>query len=288
MILHPDSLDLPALQPYRTLRRPEEHRAAGMFVAEGEKVVRRLLASSLQIRSVLLTQEWAERLPVAVLPAAVDVFIAGKSLLRTITGFPMHQGIMAVGVIPREPSAGELLARLSSPVLLAAFDGIAHAENVGVMVRNCAAFGVQGIIAGGTSCSPWVRRAVRNSMGGVFLVPVMHAGDLGGTLATLKRQGGIDVLVTDAHSGTPVGSCNLRRNICLVFGGEQSGVTDEVRRHATGAIRIPMSSGVDSLNVASASAAALYEVRRQRDATPLPHQSSDTTSPGNIGSTPNG
>src|SRR5690242_13135726 len=147
-----DSLDLAELQPYRTMRRQLEHREQGIFVAEGEKIVRRLLQSRLGVVSVLLPQKWFLELE-PLLAARADrphVFVAEKCLLETLTGFSMYQGLLAVGRIPPQPSLDELLDRSSRPYLLAAVDALSSAENVGSLVRNCAAFNVHGLITGET------------------------------------------------------------------------------------------------------------------------------------------
>src|SRR6516225_9761023 len=100
------SLDLPALQPYRTMRRQMEHRQQGIFVAEGEKVVRRLLESAFAVVSVLLPEKWlADLTPlIEARPETVEVYVAEKSLLEQLTGFSMYQGLLAVGKIPGGPS----------------------------------------------------------------------------------------------------------------------------------------------------------------------------------------
>jgi tRNA G18 (ribose-2'-O)-methylase SpoU len=96
------SLDLPELAPYRTLRQPVEHFRDGIFVAEGEKVVRRLLESDWNVLSVLITPEWMEQYQnmIAARQEPIHVFVGQKDLLETIVGFNLHQGIMALGRIP--------------------------------------------------------------------------------------------------------------------------------------------------------------------------------------------
>src|SRR2546430_12789258 len=93
-----DTFDLPALQPYRTMRRQLEHREQGIFVAEGEKVVRRLLESSFAVVSVLLPEKWLTELEPLLRsrPERIEVFLAEKKLLETLTGFSMYQGLLAV------------------------------------------------------------------------------------------------------------------------------------------------------------------------------------------------
>ena len=173
------SLDVRGLEPYRTLRRPLEHIQKGIFVAEGEKVVRRLLDSPLKVVSLLLTPEWLDRYETSgKLSGTHDIFIAPKELLETIVGYNLHQGIMAVGKVPPDPTLERVIASHDGRKLFAAIDGLVNAENVGVVVRNCAAFGVDAVIAGETSSSPYLRRAVRNSMGTVFTLPILHVGNL--------------------------------------------------------------------------------------------------------------
>src|SRR2546422_7608625 len=165
-----ESLDLPALQPYRTMRRQLEHKAQGIFVAEGAKVVRRLLESKFIVVSLLLPERWlGDLMPLLESrPEEVQVYVAEKSLLETLTGFSMYQGLLAVGKIPKRISLEEILAASPAPRLLAAADGLASAENLGALVRNAAAFGAHGLIVGETCGSPFLRRAVRSSMGAIF------------------------------------------------------------------------------------------------------------------------
>src|SRR3954463_8605391 len=159
-----DSFDLPELQPYRTMRRQMEHKEQGIFVAEGEKVVRRLLESRFGVVSVLLPERWLNDLEplLAGRPETVSVFLAEKSLLETLTGFSMYQGLLAVGKIPTPKTLDEIIAQSPGPRLLAAVDGLSSAENLGALVRNCAAFNTQALIVGETSTSPYLRRAVRS------------------------------------------------------------------------------------------------------------------------------
>src|SRR5438270_12156390 len=98
------SLDLPELQPYRTMRHQAEHREQGIFVAEGEKVVRRLLESPLKVMSLLLPEEWARELEPLwqARSEEIQVFVAEKKLLETLTGYSMYQGLLAIGDIPAE------------------------------------------------------------------------------------------------------------------------------------------------------------------------------------------
>jgi tRNA G18 (ribose-2'-O)-methylase SpoU len=175
------SLDLLELAPYRTMRRPLEHERQGIFVAEGEKVVRRLLESHFEVVSVLLPEKHLEafRPLLEARPENLNIYLADKKSLETLVGFSMFQGVLAVGKIPPPASLDDILSKNPKPRLLVAVDALTNAENLGALVRNCVAFGVQALIAGETSSSPFLRRAVRNSMGTIFQLPVIELAKLG-------------------------------------------------------------------------------------------------------------
>lgn len=260
------AFDLPELQPYRTLRRQAEHRAQGLFVAEGEKVVRRLLESPLEVVSVLLPGNWLVELEplLRARPENVAAFVAEKRLLETLTGFSMYQGLLAVGRVPPPLSLEAVLGRSARPRLLAAVDGLSSAENIGALVRNCAAFGVQALLVGETSASPFLRRAVRSSMGAIFHLPVLETASLAGTLAQLRAR---DVRSIAAHPHAQdrrLSQTDFSGDCCLVFGSEGCGLSPVVLAACQQAAAIPMPPSVDSLNVASAAAVFLYEASRQR------------------------
>jgi len=260
------SLDMPALHPYLTLRRPHQHIEQGIFVAEGEKVVYRLLASDLFIESLLLTQEWYEQLArerLFVKESVPVVYIAEKPLLNTIVGYRLHQGIMAVAKVPEQKSLEKTLVGLRRPASLVALDGLMNSENVGAVVRNCAAFGVGAVVVGETSSSPYLRRAVRNSMGTVFQMPVVHVGNLVGALKLL-RESGTRIVAAHPNGETPIHQADFGSNICIIFGNEDAGVSPEVLSVCDQRIAIPMMNNTDSLNVSSASAVFLHEAARQR------------------------
>ena len=175
------SFDPPELQPYATMRRPAEHERQGIFVAEGTKVVRRLLESHFTVVSVVLPEKWLDdfRPLLEARPEPITVYLAEKKLLETLIGFSMFQGVLAVGKIPPPVSLDDILSKNDKPLLLVAVDALTNAENLGALVRNCVAFGVQALIVGETSSSPFLRRAVRNSMGTIFQLPVIELAKLG-------------------------------------------------------------------------------------------------------------
>jgi tRNA G18 (ribose-2'-O)-methylase SpoU len=267
-VQHITSLDHPELQPYRTMRRQMDHRQQGIFVAEGEKVVRRLLESHFTVNSALLPQKWFEELKPLLekRQESIRVFIAEKKLLETLTGFSMYQGLLAVGKIPPLPTVEAILAGSGRPHLLVAVDSLSSAENMGAVVRNCAAFGAQALIVGETCSSPYLRRAVRSSMGAVFQLPIVEPPSLAETLRQL-RSCGLRCIAAHPHAEQRyLPEADLLTDCCLVFGSEGYGISPEVLSVCDEEVAIEMAATVDSLNVASAAAVFLYETSRQRKA----------------------
>jgi tRNA G18 (ribose-2'-O)-methylase SpoU len=265
-VRHIDSFDSPELQPYRTMRRQMDHRKAGIFVAEGEKVVRRLLGSQFAVVSVLLPEKWFQELePVlAARPEVVSVFVAEKKLLETLTGFSMYQGLLAVGTVPAPPSIEALLRGSQRPRLFAATDGLSSAENLGALVRNCAAFNAHGLLVGETCTSPYLRRAVRSSMGAAFELPMIETENLAQALQVLRADGVHCVAAHPHGDGRTLTQAKLSGDCCLVFGSEGYGLSSAVLAACDEAVAVPMSPRVDSLNVGSAAGVFLYEANRQR------------------------
>jgi tRNA G18 (ribose-2'-O)-methylase SpoU len=242
---------------------PKEHWQEGIFVAEGEKVVRRLLASSLQIRSLLITEEW-----LGVLENSGDVhrrvpeaFVAPKALLEEIVGYNLHQGIMGIAALPQNRSIADIVGSSTSPRLFVALDGLVNSENVGVIVRNCAAFGVDGIIVGETSSSPYLRRSVRNSMGTVFTMEVAHVANLAESLLELQESFGFKTLAADPNGSSELAEYPFSGDSCIVLGNEGDGIRPSVLNACSYHLAIPMMNGTDSVNVGSASAIFLYAAR---------------------------
>ena len=260
------ALDAPELALYSTLRRVEEHERQGVLVAANHKVIRRLLASRFTVLSVLLTPAWLEKLEslLRARPEAIKVYLAEPPLLETITGYKLHQGALAVAKIPLLPDLETLLKNSPRPLLLAAVEGIASSENLGAVVRNCAAFGVHCLIVGETCGSPFQRRAVSGSMGTIFEQPVVQVTNLVETLMVLRDRG-VRCLAAHLQSGAKkLSTVDLRGDCCLLFGAEGPGLTTPALAACDEMVEIPMPSYMNSLNVAVASGVFLYEATRQR------------------------
>jgi tRNA G18 (ribose-2'-O)-methylase SpoU len=248
------------------MRRQQEHRDAGVFVAEGEKVVRRLLSSPFQVISVLLPEKWlADLTPLLESrPEMVKVFLAEKSMLETMTGFSMYQGLLALAKVPLQPSLAELLQIAPKPWLVIALDGLSSAENIGALVRNCAGFGAQGLIVGETSPSPFLRRSVRSSMGTIFQMPIVESNDLKTSLLLLKDHGARIIAAHPHTDKKTIMEGSFNTDVCIVFGSEGYGISPAILESCDETLAIPMPAAIDSLNVASAAAVFLYEANRQR------------------------
>jgi tRNA G18 (ribose-2'-O)-methylase SpoU len=172
--------------------------------------------------------------------------------------------VLAVGRIPALPALPEILARSPKPRLFVAVEGLTNAENLGALVRNAAAFHVQALIVGETSSSPFLRRAVRNSMGTIFRLPVIETDNLVAALGGLRAQGIRCIAAHPRASAATLSRADFAGDCCIVFGSEGHGLTPAALQACDDAAAIPMPSTVDSLNVGAAAAVFLYEANRQR------------------------
>ena len=260
------ALDAPELALYRTLRRVEEHERQGVLVAANNKVIKRLLASRFTVVSALLTPAWLEKLEpqLRARPEAINVYVAEPPLLETITGYKLHQGALAVAKIPPLPDLETLLNNSPRPRLLAAVEGIASAENLGAVVRSCAAFGAHFLVVGETCGSPFQRRAVSGSMGTIFEQPLVRVDNLVATLTALRARGVRCLAAHPRADAKKLAAVDLRGDCCLVFGAEGPGLTPAVLAACDDMVEIPMPSHMNSLNVAVATGVFLYEATRQR------------------------
>ena len=185
-------------------------------------------------------------------------------MLETITGYKLHQGALAVAKIPPLPDLETLLKNSPRPLLLAAVEGIASAENLGAVVRSCAAFGAHFLIVGETCGSPFQRRAVSGSMGTIFEQPLVRVDNLVATMTALRARG-VRCLAAHPRPGAKkLAHADLRGDCCLVFGAEGPGLTADALAACDDMVEIPMPSHMNSLNVAVATAVFLYEATRQR------------------------
>jgi tRNA G18 (ribose-2'-O)-methylase SpoU len=228
------------------------------FIAEGEQVVRRLLASGLPVESVLIADRKAAAIGPMV-PAGVPVWVASDELIERLIGFEFHSGVLACGIRPRPPELEEILPPASQPATLVICPKITNVENLGSLVRLSAAFGVSGLILGEQCCDPFFRQSVRVSMGAVFNLPIARRTDLASDLPRLRRDWGFELVATAlAPDAEPLAAARRRARLALVFGGEADGLDGQTLALCDRRVTIPMRRGVDSLNVAVAAGIFLY------------------------------
>ncbi len=255
-------IDDPRISFYRSLRyTPPSHLDANVFVAEGEKVVLRLLGSALKIHSIFAILEFYERYENLISSKMVPEekkFYASKSLMEKIVGFHLHSGIMAIGHIP----ANTELSQLSNRIV--ALNKINNSENVGQIVRICRAFGFDSLLVDEQTTSPFLRRAVRVSMGNVFYLKVRKANNFYYELNWLKQNGYKIISCEVTSNSLSIFDFYFPDKFVLIFGNEDDGISSEVLKFSDSIIEIPIERNVDSLNVAVATAITLSEVNRKQ------------------------
>ena len=253
--------DDPCIEAYREMRERDLVGRRGLFVAEGEVVLGRLIgAPRFRTLSVLVDSRRLEKLKpmLARLGDEVPVFHASRCVLDAITGFAIHRGILGLGAREADAVASGLLAGLGPGALVLALFGIANHDNLGGIFRNAAAFGVDAVILDSQCCDPLYRKALRVSVGGVLQVPFARAGGAEEVTALLAGQG-FDALALTPAGGTPLSEIRPAGRTAVLLGAEGPGLPAEVIAAAR-AVRIPMAAGFDSLNVATTSGIVLHHL----------------------------
>lgn len=230
----------------------------GVFIAEGSKVIRRALESGHAPRSFLLAERWLADLDDLLAPLDVPVYLVSESLAEAVTGFHVHRGALASLHRTERFTVAEVLAGRRVMVLQ---DLVDHA-NVGAAIRNAAGLGWDGVLVSARCADPLYRRSIKVSMGTVFALPWarLEAGvDLGGLL----RGAGFTVVALALRPDAVrladfAAGLRATDRVAILLGSEGPGLSADWVEAADVLVRIPMSAGVDSLNVAAASAIAAY------------------------------
>src|SRR5262245_24605078 len=248
---------------YRNVPDPDLAQRNGVFIAEGRLVVRRLLTGRrFDTRSVMVTAPALEAIH-DVLDERRDLpaYVLPQALMDEVTGFNIHRGCLAIGVRrPDEPwtAVAERARRL---VVL---ERVGNADNIGSIFRHAAAFAADAVLLGPACSDPLYRKAIRTSMGAALSVPFARADPWPDVLDSLRALGfAVLAMTTRATSclRDVTKSLPLQR-VAVLLGHEGDGLTQEALDHSTCRARIPMADGVDSVNVATAAAIALYELAR--------------------------
>lgn len=256
-IQHIASIEDPRLEPYRDLRNRHVALDQGMFVAEGRWLAVRLLQSEFQLHSVLVEHRRIDDVA-PWLRDNVPLYVIPDKAAPSLVGFDFHRGVLACGVRPAPKSVSDLSFSERSTVVMAC--RLQDPENVGLILRNCAAFGVEAMILGPKCIDPYARRVLRVSMGNAFFTPIAVVDSLETTIADLQRLG-FDVAATvldDTAERLP--KFRRRPRQALIFGEESSGITAAGIEAASRTVTLPMAGGADSLNVAVAAGVFLYHI----------------------------
>ena len=274
-IIEITDLSLPGLDPYARLteaqlknkRNPEQ----GLFIAESATVIGHALDAGYEPVSLLMEKRHIEGQAKELIPRCGDIplYTGKRDVLSVLTGYELTRGILCAMRRPQEKSMEEVL-RDSSRV--AVLEGIVDPTNVGAIIRSAAALGMDAVLLSPTCCDPLSRRAVRVSMGTVFQIPWARIpGDhtqwpVPG-LDLLKSQGFKTAAMALTGNSVPIDDPRLmtEEKLAIILGTEGDGLKHETIENCDYNVLIPMYHGVDSLNVAAASAVAFWQLRKQKE-----------------------
>ncbi|MEU7739896.1 RNA methyltransferase [Nonomuraea sp. NPDC049158] len=256
----------PRLTDYTRLRdvdlRKSLEAERGLFVAEGEKVIRRAIGAGYPIRSVLTTARWLE--PLADVLGDATVYVVSDETMLGVAGFQVHRGALASMERLPLPSVERVLAGTSRVVVL---EDLVDHSNVGAIFRCAAALGVDGVILSPRCADPLYRRSVKVSMGAVFSIPYARMDNWYNGLEQMREAGYQLLALTPDQSATPLDAVKMTDRVALLLGSEGDGLSSRWSQEADEPVCIPMSpaamaAGVDSLNVVAAAAIACHGLMR--------------------------
>ncbi|OBK23278.1 TrmH family RNA methyltransferase [Mycobacterium asiaticum] len=258
--------DDPRLDDFRDLnsvdRRPDLPTGKGLVIAEGVLVVQRMLASRFTPRALLGTDRRLQELRDDLAGTPLPYYRTSAEVMAQAVGFHLNRGVLAAASRVPEPSVAEVIEGARTVAVL---EGVNDHENLGSIFRNAAGLGVDAVVFGSGCADPLYRRAVRVSMGHALLVPYARAGDWPADLVLLKDRGFRLLAMTpqgDARDLPQAAAAVRDEPIALLVGAEGPGLSRAALRISDMRVRIPMSRGTDSLNVATAAAVAFYERAR--------------------------
>jgi tRNA G18 (ribose-2'-O)-methylase SpoU len=233
----------------------------GLFIAEGAKVIRRAVGAGYRPRSFLLAERWLEGLhDVFTRWPAAPVYVVTEDLAEQVTGFHVHRGALASLHREQRHSVEELLAQQRLVVL----EDIVDHTNVGAILRNAAGLGWDGALLSPRAADPLYRRSIKVSMGAVFSLPWARLVDWRGAPQLLSAAGFLTVALSLAPDAVELSqlaaTITPRSRIAVLLGAEGAGLSTRWSDGAAVRARIPMSAGIDSLNVAAAGAIACYSL----------------------------
>ena len=252
-----DSPDDPQIIQYHSMRdNIIDKNGSNLFVAEGDKVVEKLLKSDLIIHSLLARKSFYDEFS-QLIANKKDVlhYYAEEEILQSIIGFRMHTGVMAIAEKPDNCNIDDLSEQIIC------LNSIVDSENVGSIIRNATAFGFDSIIFDNSTSSPYLRRAVRVSMGSVFGHNIFKSVNLENDLLFLKSQDYTIISAEISESSESLFNFKFPEKFVLIFGNEAQGIDSKILSISDAILHIPISQQIESLNVASTSAIFMAKVR---------------------------
>ncbi|WP_255952906.1 TrmH family RNA methyltransferase [Streptomyces odontomachi] len=262
-LLTVDDPDDPRLGDYTGLTDVELRRtrepAEGLFIAEGEKVIRRALRAGYAMRSMLLSAKWFDVMRDVIDATTAPVYAVTPELAERVTGYHVHRGALAAMQRKPLPEARDLLGTARR---VAVMEAVNDHTNIGAIFRSAAALGMDAVLLSPDCADPLYRRSVKVSMGAVFSVPYARLDRWPHDLRTLG-EAGFDLLALTPHEQAITldeAAPQRRARVALMLGAEGQGLSKRALAAADTWVRIPMAHGVDSLNVGAAAAVAFYAV----------------------------
>ena len=265
-IIEISSLSHPGTEVYSQLTEAQLRNrldpARGIFIVESPKVIDVALAAGLEPLSLLCERRHitGDAAPIVARCGDIPVYTGERALLAQLTGYTLTRGVLCAMRRPAEPTVERICRNARRVVVI---DGVTDTTNIGAIFRSAAALGIDGVLLTPTSCDPLNRRAVRVSMGSVFLVPWTW---LRGPLTQLHEWGFRTVAMALTDDSVPIDHPALAAEprLAIVMGTEGDGLSQEAIAQTDWVARIPMSHHVDSLNVAAAAAVAFWQLRAEQ------------------------
>lgn len=262
-----DDPDDPRLRDYTGLTDVELRRkrepAEGLFIAEGEKVIRRARQAGYEMRSMLLSAKWVDVMRDVIEDVPAPVYAVSPDLAERVTGYHVHRGALASMQRKPLPEAEQLLQGARRVVIM---ESVNDHTNIGAIFRSTAALGMDAVLLSPDCADPLYRRSVKVSMGAVFSVPYARLETWPRGLETVRHTGFKILALTPDEKATSIDDAAPHRieRVALMLGAEGDGLSAQALMAADEWVRIPMAHGVDSLNVGAAAAVAFYAVTAGR------------------------
>jgi tRNA G18 (ribose-2'-O)-methylase SpoU len=264
-IIHITSLDHPGIEVFSTLTEAQLRRRIepdkGVFIAESPKVIRVAMEAG-YVPQALLCEErhiTGDAADIVERCGDIPIYTGSRELLASLTGYTLTRGVLCAMLRPKMPPLPSVLKGARRVVVI---DGVTDTTNIGAIFRSAAALGIDAVLLTRSACDPLNRRAVRVSMGSVFLVPWTWIDNIEEELHAEGFTTAAMALTDDSVSIDHPALKSTER-LAIIMGTEGDGLAHEVICAADYVVRIPMAHGVDSLNVAAAAAVAFWELRVQ-------------------------